>query len=100
MPRREGRSRAGSVSVDVVTARSGFFGFGNAALALGERNYRNYIIGNGVSLAGTWMQRVAIGWLAWELTHSGPWLGFIAAGDLVATVLLGPFAGAFADRHE
>ena len=75
-------------------------GFGNAALALGSRNYRRYVLGNGVSLCGSWMQRVATGWLAWQLTHSGTWLGVIAAGDLAATLLLAPFAGAIGDRTE
>jgi len=46
------------------------------------------------------MQRVAIGWLAWELTGSGAWLGVIAMADLFPTVLLSPLAGALADRHE
>ncbi|HYB08788.1 MAG TPA: MFS transporter [Alphaproteobacteria bacterium] len=75
-------------------------GLGNAARALGSRNYRRYVIGNGVSLCGTWMQRIAVGWLTWQLTHSGAWLGVIAAADLIATVLLGPIAGALADRLE
>lgn len=75
-------------------------GLANAGRALGSRNYRHYVVGNGVSLCGTWMQRVAVGWLAWQLTHSGAWLGIISTGDLFATVLLGPFAGALADRLE
>jgi len=86
----------------VTAVREGlaYAGLGNAVQALGSRNYRHYVIGNGVSLCGTWMQRVAVGWLAWQLTHSGTWLGVIAAADLVATVLLGPIAGALADRLE
>jgi MFS family permease len=75
-------------------------GLGNAARVLGSRNYRNYLIGNGLSLCGTWMQRVAVGWLAWQLTHSGTWLGIIATADLVAIALLGPIAGTLADRLE
>jgi predicted MFS family arabinose efflux permease len=46
------------------------------------------------------MQRVAIGWLAWELTGSGAWLGIIAFSDLFPTVVLSPLAGTLADRHE
>jgi MFS family permease len=75
-------------------------GLANAARALGSRNYRNYIIGNGVSLCGTWMQKVGVGWLAWQLTHSGTWLGILATGDLLATVTIAPFSGAVADRIE
>jgi MFS family permease len=64
------------------------------------RNYRVYTIGNTVSLIGMWIQRVAVGWLAWQLTHSGAWLGLIAAADLIPTVAVSPFAGALADRVD
>lgn len=62
--------------------------------------YGNYVIGNGISLIGTWMQRVAVGWLTWELTGSAFWLGVIAFADLFPTVIIGPFAGAVADRAD
>lgn len=61
-------------------------------------NYAIYTAGNSVSLIGTWVQRIAIGWLTWELTGSGVWLGLIALADLFPATLLGPFAGAIADR--
>lgn len=86
--------------VDLVKERLALAGLANAGRALSSRNYRNYIIGNGVSFCGTWMQRVAVGWLAWQLTHSGTWLGIISTTDLVAIALIGPFAGALADRVE
>lgn len=75
-------------------------GFGNAVQALGSPNYRHYVVGNGVSQCGTWMKRVAIGWLTWQLTHSGTWLGIIASVDLVTIAFIGPVAGALADRLE
>ena len=65
---------------------------------LSEPNYRLYTLGNSVSLVGTWVQRVAVGWLAWDLTGSATWLGVVAAADLLPAVLLGPFGGAVADR--
>lgn len=68
--------------------------------ALSNRNYRIYTAGSAVSLTGTWMQRVATGWLAWELTGSGAWLGLIAFADLFPTVLIGLIAGAAADRWD
>ncbi len=61
-------------------------------------NFRRYTIGNSVSLVGTWVQRVALGWLTWELTGSGTWLGLIAFADLFPAVLLGPIGGVVADR--
>jgi MFS family permease len=41
-----------------------------------------------------------MGWLTWELTHSGTWLGLIAFADLFPTVVLTPFAGVLADRVD
>ncbi|HSR56209.1 MAG TPA: MFS transporter [Alphaproteobacteria bacterium] len=67
---------------------------------LGQRNFRIYLIGSSISLIGTWVHRIAIGWLTWELTHSFIWLGAVGAAELAPTVLLGPFAGALADRFN
>lgn len=47
-----------------------------------------------------WIQRVGMGWLAWQLTESPTWLGIIAAADLAPMLVLAPFAGAVADRLE
>ena len=65
-----------------------------------NRNYRLYTMANGISLVGLWVQRLAVGWLAWELTNSALWLGIIALADLSPTVVVGPLAGALADRHN
>ncbi len=73
-------------------------GFSNALRVLRIRNYRVYTIGNSISLVGVWLQRIAVGWLAWQLTHSGFWLGLCAAGDLVPSIAISPIAGALADR--
>src|SRR5260221_11156650 len=75
-------------------------GYRNITRALSSRNYRIYAGGNFVSLCGTWLQRIAVGWLAWQLTHSGTWLGLVAFADLFPTVVLSPFAGTLADRHD
>jgi MFS family permease len=75
-------------------------GLGNLARALKNPNFRIFTAGNAVSLVGTWMHRVVTGWLTWELTHSGFWLGLIAFADLFPTVVVGPFAGAYADRLD
>src|SRR6267142_3923011 len=75
-------------------------GLGNAVLALTHRNYRIYAGGNAVSLVGIWMQRVAVGWLAWTLTHSGTWLGVMSMAEFFPVVFLSPLAGALADRRD
>jgi predicted MFS family arabinose efflux permease len=68
--------------------------------AFSHRNYRFFVSGSALSQIGTWMQRVGVGWLAWELTGSGAWLGAIAFADMFPTVILGPVAGAIADRLD
>lgn len=67
---------------------------------LGQRTYGTYAAGNALSLTGTWMQRIAVGWLAWELTGSAAWLGAVAFADLFPTVIVAPLAGAAADRWD
>ncbi|MEL0016385.1 MAG: MFS transporter, partial [Rhodospirillales bacterium] len=71
---------------------------GGIGRAFSNRNYRIYQTGNAFSLIGTWIQRVAVGWLAWELTKSGAWLGAIAAAELAPSLFMGPIGGAVADR--
>ena len=61
-------------------------------------NYRLYFAGQAVSLVGTWMQTVAQAWLVLTLTHSGAMLGVVSAAQLLPVLLLGPYAGAVADR--
>ena len=65
-----------------------------------NRNYTLYTSANGVSLIGLWVQRLAVGWLTWQLTGSAFWLGVIAFADLCPTIVIGPIAGAIADRHS
>ena len=67
---------------------------------LGHRNYAIYVPGNGISLIGTWVQRIAIGWLTWTLTESGAWLGAVAFADLAPAVVIGPIGGVIADRFS
>jgi MFS family permease len=70
------------------------------ALPLRNPNFGIYSIGNGLSLIGMWMQRIALGWLAWQLTHSGLWLGIVAFADFFPVIVIGPVAGAVADRLD
>ena len=70
------------------------------ALPLRNANFAIYSAGSAVSLIGMWMQRIAIGWLTWELTQSGLWLGIVAFADFFPVLLVGPLAGAVADRWD
>lgn len=73
---------------------------GGIARAFSNRPYRIYTSGNFVSLVGTWVQRVAVGWLTWDLTGSGAWLGLIAAAEFLPSIVAGPLGGAIADRLD
>ena len=75
-------------------------GFGGVLRTFRHRNFRIYISGNAVSLIGTWMQRTAVGWLTWDLTQSGFWLGLVACADLLPAVFIGPLGGVLADRFD
>lgn len=63
-------------------------------------NYRKYYAGQAVSLAGTWMQMVALGWLVLELTDSATMLGVVTACQFVPVLLLGPAGGLVVDRLD
>jgi MFS family permease len=70
------------------------------ALLVRNANFGIYSAGSSVSLVGMWMQRIAIGWLTWELTGSGLWLGIVAFADFFPVILIGPIAGTAADRWD
>ena len=63
--------------------------------AFTDRNSRLFFAGQGVSLVGTWMSRLATGWLVFRL--GGPdaaWLlGVVNFAALAPTFFLGPVAG-------
>jgi len=61
-------------------------------------NFRRWFAGQILSLAGTWMQAVAQGWLVYELTGSKLALGTISFAGSIPTLLLMLPAGVIADR--
>jgi len=71
---------------------------GGTFAALRHRNFRLYSIGMLVSVAGTWMQSIAQGWLVYELSHSARTLGLVAFAAAIPALLLSPWAGVIADR--
>ncbi|HVA11940.1 MAG TPA: MFS transporter [Stellaceae bacterium] len=64
------------------------------------RHYRLYVLGNITSNLGTWTQRVALGWLTWQLTHSATWLGINAICQAGPSIVIGMFAGTIIDRVD
>ena len=68
--------------------------------ALRHRDYALFSLSSWISTVGFWIQRLAVGWLTWELTHSTAWLGAMALGHALPALFLAPFAGAVADRLD
>ncbi len=65
-----------------------------------HRNYRIFFTGQLVSLAGTWMQNIALAWLVIELSGSPLAIGALAFWRFVPFMVFGLVAGVVADRFE
>jgi MFS family permease len=59
-----------------------------------------FYAGQSLSLVGTWMQRVAVGWLVYRLTDSPLLLGVVSFAGQIPSFLLAPVAGSLADRWD
>jgi MFS family permease len=75
-------------------------GISHAWRALRHRNFRLFFGGQTISLIGTWMTRVATGWLVYRLTGSALLLGTVSFAGQIPTFLLAPFAGVWVDRLD
>ena len=72
----------------------------NIFRALRYRNFRLFFLGQGISLVGTWMQAIAMGWLVYRMTNSPLLLGLVGFISQIPAFILGPFAGVVADRFN
>ena len=63
-------------------------------------NYRLYYYGQSISLVGTWVQNIAMGWLLYRLTGSALLLGTVAFAQQIPSLFIMPFAGVLADRFN
>jgi len=77
-----------------------FYNFSAVKRAFSVRNFAIYTVGSAISTTGMWMQRLAIGWLTWDLTESGTWLGIVAVAEAIAVLLVTPVGGVIADRVD
>lgn len=73
---------------------------GGLVRALSHRNYAIYVAGNFPSQIGVWAQRVALGWLAWQMEESPFILGLLGFVDLIPVILLSPVSGYLTDRFD
>jgi MFS family permease len=71
-----------------------------ALRALRHRNFRLFTTGQSISVIGTWMQQVAVGWLVYRLTGSAFLLGLVGFVSLGPGFLIAPIAGVLADRWD
>jgi MFS family permease len=72
------------------------------ARALAHPNYRLFFIGQGVSLVGTWMTRLATGWLVYRTAGGDEalMLGLVGFAGQIPAFFLAPLAGALVDRWD
>ncbi|MGE0392127.1 MAG: MFS transporter [Vicinamibacterales bacterium] len=68
--------------------------------ALRHRNYRLFFGGQSISLAGSWITRIATSWLVYRLTGSELLLGVVGFCGQIPALVLTPFAGALVDRVD
>jgi MFS family permease len=66
--------------------------------SLHHRNFRLFFGGQGISLIGTWMQQVAMGWLVFATTRDAWKMGLVSFSSLIPSLFLVPFVGVLLDR--
>jgi len=67
-------------------------------IALRERNFVLYVVGQFTSQLGSWIELTAVSWIVYEMTNSPFLLGLVGLFRATPTILLALFGGAIADR--
>lgn len=67
---------------------------------LSERNYLTYLSGSIFSTQGIWIQRMTLGWMLWQMTHSESLLGLLAFLLFFPAIIFGPLFGVMVDRID
>lgn len=81
-------------------AGGGAPGGGRMFASLRIYNYRLFFVGQGISVAGNFMQSISIAWVVLQLSHNAVVLGAVTAARFAPLVLLGPWGGLIADRSD
>ena len=68
--------------------------------AFRNRQFRLFFSGVFFAVQAIWIQRVTLGWIAWERTGSPGFVGLIAALSLAPALVTGPLFGVMADRVD
>jgi MFS family permease len=69
-----------------------------AVAPLSSAPFRRYLLGQLPSLTGSWAQVVALSW--WVESHDPKALGSVVALQFLPSLMLGPWFGVVADRHD
>ncbi len=72
----------------------------NLFRAFRSLNYTLYFIGRSVSQFGTWMQRTAVIWVVYSITHSAFLIGVTIFAEQFPSFLFSIFGGVAADRYD
>ena len=72
----------------------------NTFNAFKSYNYRLYFAGQSVSLIGTWMQKTAVSWVIYSLTHSKFMLGVTLFATMFPSFVLSFIGGVVSDRYD
>ncbi|HEY8884974.1 MAG TPA: MFS transporter, partial [Chloroflexota bacterium] len=68
--------------------------------AFGVPGYGNLWSASVASNVGRWMEQIAVGWIAFELTHSPFLVALIGFYRSLPLFLLGMFGGVLGDRYD
>ncbi|MEG9863034.1 MAG: MFS transporter [Parvularculales bacterium] len=68
--------------------------------ALTLRPFSLYFWTNTAALLGTWIQKVGLGWLAWEITESTFWTSFVSLALMAPVGVIGPFIAVYAENWD
>src|SRR5574344_3124049 len=66
--------------------------------SLKYRNFKLYFLGQCVSMVGSWIQQIAMGWLVYRLTGSVTLLGIIVFLSQFPTFIITPFVSILIDK--
>ena len=66
--------------------------------AFSHRAFNIYFFTNTFSLLGIWVQKVGLGWLAWQITESTFWTSLVALSIMAPAGILGPVFAVYAER--
>lgn len=68
--------------------------------AFRNRNYALFFYGQSISQIGTWMQRTAVSWVIYSITHSASMLGLAVFAQQFPSFLFSLLGGIVSDRYS